>query len=74
MGVLCIKVYYSEVFWVLWVLKETQCTFPAANQNIALLGASALSWQVSGSPGEKALVLPCIHTLSAGANPLSVQA
>lgn len=43
MGVSCIKVYYSKVFWVLWVLRETQGTFQAANQNTALLGASAPS-------------------------------
>lgn len=43
MGVSCIQVYYSKVFWVLWVLKETQCTFSATNQNTAVLGASAPS-------------------------------
>lgn len=43
MGVSCIQVYYSKVFWVLLVLRETQCTFSAANQNTAVLGAFAPS-------------------------------
>ena len=43
MGVSCIKVYYCKAFWVLWVLRKTQCTFPAGNRNSALLGVSAPS-------------------------------
>lgn len=54
MGVSRIKVYYSKVFWVLWVLRKTRCTFPAANQNTALLGAFAPT--VTGAQGKS-----CLH-------------
>lgn len=65
MGVSCIQVYYSKVFWVLLVLRETQCTFSAANQNTAVLGAFTPS--VMGGRwkpwGKRHLMccLPCIH-------------
>lgn len=56
MGVSCIKLYYSKAFWVLWVLRKTWWTFPAGNQNSALLGAlPQLSSEASRNPGEKAL-------------------
>lgn len=76
MGVSCIQVYYSKVIWVLWVLRETQCTFSAANQNTVVLGASAPfvmgdHWK----PGGKSLLmycLPCIHPPGILSLPMSI--
>lgn len=61
MGVSWVKVYYCKVFWVLWVLRKTQCTFPAADQKYCSPGCLCphLSREASGNPGGKALdVLP----------------
>lgn len=61
MGVSCVKVYDCKVFWVLWVLRKTQCTFPAADQKYCSPGCLCphLSREASRNPGEKALdVLP----------------
>lgn len=61
MGVSCVKVYYYEGFWVLWVLRKTQFTFPAADQKYCSPGCLCphLSWETNGNPGEKPFdVLP----------------
>lgn len=76
MGVSCVKVYYSKVFWVLWVLRKTQCTFPAADQKYCSPGCLCPSYH--GRPVEtleKRHLMYCppsyLSTLSGSTSPLS---